>query len=110
MEEHAEDMDDEWEVYLQLLQDQDSFDPAAGEDEAGGPTEDTVTPADAGQDAAPAAGAVGEAAMNTAEAAMDAAGAGAAAAGATMDAATENAAMNTADAAMDISTRSYYFL
>jgi hypothetical protein len=29
MEEQAKDMDDEWEVYHQLLQDQDSFDPAA---------------------------------------------------------------------------------
>ena len=30
----AEDMDDEWEAYHELLQDQDNFDPAAGEDGA----------------------------------------------------------------------------
>jgi hypothetical protein len=32
MEEQTEDMDDEWEVYHQLLRDQDNFDPATGED------------------------------------------------------------------------------
>ena len=38
MEEQTEDMDDEWEVYHQLLQDQDNFDPAAGEDGTAEPT------------------------------------------------------------------------
>ena len=36
MEEQAADMDDAWEVYHDLLQDQDNLDSAAGEDEAGG--------------------------------------------------------------------------
>ena len=100
-------MDDEFENHHELLQSQDNFDPAAREDEAGGPAEDAVTSADAAQDAAPASGAVGaeapaavpamnaaaeNAAMNTTEAAMDTVGAEATAADATMDAARESAA------------------
>ena len=38
MEEQAADMDDEWMVYHELLQDQDNFDPTAGESGTGGPT------------------------------------------------------------------------
>ena len=39
MGEQAEDMDDEWGVYHQLLQDQDNFDPATGEDGTARPAE-----------------------------------------------------------------------
>ena len=53
MEEQAAEMNDEWEVHHDLLQNQDNFDPAAGEGEAGGPTEDAVAPAGTAQDAAP---------------------------------------------------------
>ena len=73
MVEQARDMDDEWLAHHDILQDQDNFDPAAGEGEAGGPSEDAVAPAGTAQDAAPAASAVVEAAVDTAEAAMDAA-------------------------------------
>ena len=61
-------MDGEWDV-----QNQDNFDPAAGEGEAGGPAEDAMAPAGTAQDAAPTASAVVEAAVGTAEATMGAA-------------------------------------
>ena len=74
MEEQAAEMNGEWDV-----QNQDNFDPAAGEGEAGGATEDAVAPAGTVQDAAPTTSAVVEAAVDAAEATMGAAPAASAA-------------------------------
>ena len=66
MEEQVDNMDDEWEVYHELLQDQDNFGPTAGEGEAGGPTEDAVAPTCTAQDATPTTSAVVVAAVDVA--------------------------------------------